>query len=162
MLQTFSFSAGRYNCVTDALLILDIADLPRSQLLSVPLLLSFPHHVSTEDEFLVSKVALLMVIDDAAGFLKALGVVDGCLDFSPGADHALGIHNAVNIRLAIGRYLIEVKVVKTRLENFPLLDHVPVQTELHNLHHQKLKLLSIVMNRHALFLIMVTDHLLIS
>ena len=52
-------------------------------------------------------------------FLKALGVVDDRFDFSPGADHTLGIQDALYIRLTVDSYFIEIKVIKTTPEKFP-------------------------------------------
>ena len=94
--------------------------------------------------------------------LKALGVVSGCFNFSPGTDHPIRTHNVFIIRLAVAGHSVKIESIEATSENLPLLDHhIPIQDTLHDLHHQELKLLSVIINRHAPFLIVVADYLLI-
>ena len=84
-------------------------------------------------------------------------------DLSPGSDHSLCFHDPQNIFFLIFRHFVKIKIIKTISEDLPLLDHhIPVETALHDFHHQKLKLLLIVMHRNAPFLIMVADHFFIA
>ena len=94
---------------------------------------------------------------------EALCVMYHRFDLSSGADHPFRIQDPLYVLLAVLRHLIKIKLIKTFPEYLTFLyHHIPVQPALHDFHHQKLKLLLIVMERHAPFLIMVAYHLLIT
>ena len=95
--------------------------------------------------------------------LETPGIMYDRFDLSPRSDHPFRVHDPLNVFFSVFRHFVKVKLIKTFPEDLTFLYHlVPVQSSLHDLHHQKLKLLLIIVERHAPLLIMVAGHFLIA
>lgn len=96
-------------------------------------------------------------------FLETPGIMYDRFDLSPRPDHPFRVHNPLNVFFPVFYHFIKVKLIKTFPEDLAFLyHHVPVQSALHDLHHQKLKLLLIIVERHAPLLIMIADHFIVT
>ena len=89
---------------------------------------------------------------------EAFCVVDDRPDFPLGANHSLGVHYALDVGFVIFGDKVILKVIKAGAENLTLFNHqIPVKSALHNLHHQKLELSSVIMQRYAPLVIVIAD-----
>lgn len=84
------------------------------------------------------------------------GVCDDGLNLSGRADHSRRLHDFLNLLLIVVDDFLVVKIVEALAENLSLIQHHgPVQPALHHFHHQKLKMLPVIMNRNPPLLVVV-------
>ena len=100
------------------------------------------------------------IITEASVLLPYLlitpGVADHSLDLSWRTDHAFRIQDSFHIGIGIFGNLIKIEVVKTKTEDFTLLQHqIPAQATLQTLKCQVLEHVPVVMYRDPPFGIMV-------
>ena len=87
---------------------------------------------------------------------EAPGIVDDGTDLSPGLDHTLGVQNPINVILRVSGDFMIIKIIEALAEDLPFFQHQrPTQAALHHFQHEKFKMLLIVMEQDAPFLVVV-------
>ncbi len=92
-------------------------------------------------------------------FQEGPGVGDGSPDFVVVADDALVLQERLDLRLVVAGHNLRIEFSEGFAEVFPFFENgQPTQPRLKRVQYQKLKELTLVVNRHAPFGIMVFDH----